>query len=79
MLAAYVLDSQGGHDIDRLSLKYLGTDIPSGASKAVFAKKLADVILPKLKEKGYSFEKVSELIYKDNYKIDHSGKQIKLN
>lgn len=36
-------------------------------------------ILPKLKEKGYSFEKVSELIYKDNYKIDHSGKQIKLN
>ncbi len=52
MLAAYVLDSQGGHDIDRLSLKYLGTDIPSGASKAVFAKKLADVILPKLKEQN---------------------------
>ena len=36
-------------------------------------------LLPKLKEKGYSFEKVSDLIYKDNYKIDNSGKQIKLN
>ena len=36
-------------------------------------------ILPQLKEKGWSFVKVSELIYDDNYKIDHAGKQIKLN
>lgn len=50
MLAAYVLDSQGGHDIERLSLRYLGTDISSGASKAVAVKKLADNILNKLRE-----------------------------
>ena len=36
-------------------------------------------ILPKLKEKGWSFAKISELIYQDGYKIDNSGKQIKLN
>ena len=48
MLAAYVLDSQGGHDIDRLSMKYLGTDVSSAASKAAVVHKLADVILKKL-------------------------------
>ncbi len=33
-------------------------------------------ILSKLKEEGYSVVPVSELIYQDNYKIDHTGKQI---
>ncbi len=49
MLAAYVLDSQGGHDVDRLSMKYLGTDIPDTVSKAVVVKNIADVVLAKLK------------------------------
>lgn len=33
-------------------------------------------LLPILKEKGFEFVPVSELIYKDNYHIDHEGKQI---
>ena len=33
-------------------------------------------LLPMLKEKGYEFVPVSELIYQDNYHIDHEGKQI---
>ncbi len=36
-----------------------------------------DEIISKIKEKGYSIVPVSELIYKDNYTIDNSGKQHK--
>ncbi len=36
-----------------------------------------DKILTELKGKGFSFLKVSDLIYKDNYTIDHTGRQIK--
>ena len=36
-----------------------------------------DKILTELRGKGFSFLKVSDLIYKDNYTIDHTGKQIK--
>ncbi|GAA0181886.1 polysaccharide deacetylase family sporulation protein PdaB [Clostridium sediminicola] len=34
-------------------------------------------ILKQLKEQGYEFVTISELIYKENYYIDYSGKQIK--
>lgn len=34
-------------------------------------------VIDKLKREGYSFVKVSDLIYKDNYSIDGEGKQIK--
>lgn len=30
-----------------------------------------------LKNKGYTFKTIGELIYRDNYTIDHTGKQIK--
>ena len=33
-------------------------------------------LLPALKEKGFEFVPVSELIYQENYHIDHEGKQI---
>lgn len=36
-----------------------------------------DKILTELEKKGFSFLKVSDLIYKDNYMIDHAGRQIK--
>ena len=36
-----------------------------------------DKILTKLEKDGYEFVTVSELIYWDNYEIDHSGRQIK--
>jgi peptidoglycan/xylan/chitin deacetylase (PgdA/CDA1 family) len=34
-------------------------------------------ILSNLKEKGYEFVKISELIYKENYKINSFGVQVK--
>ena len=37
-----------------------------------------DKILGKLKTDGYEFVTVSELIYWDNYEIDHTGRQIKI-
>ncbi len=33
-------------------------------------------IIQKLQGEGYKFEKIGDLIYKDNYKIDYSGKQV---
>ncbi len=36
-----------------------------------------DNILTELEKKGFSFLKVSDLIYKDNYTIDHTGRQVK--
>lgn len=33
-------------------------------------------IIEKLQSEGYQFVKTGDLIYKDNYRIDHSGKQI---
>ena len=35
------------------------------------------IVLAGLKNKGYTFVHISELIYKDNYYIDHTGKQHK--
>ncbi len=35
-----------------------------------------DIILEKLSSAGYKFVKASDLIYKENYIIDHSGKQL---
>lgn len=35
------------------------------------------IIIEGLKNKGYSFKTIGELIYKDNYEIDHTGRQIR--
>ena len=35
-----------------------------------------DRVLTKLEKQGYSFVSVNDLIYKDNYYLDHTGKQI---
>lgn len=37
-----------------------------------------DIILTQLEKQGYSFVGVDELIYKENYTIDHTGRQKKL-
>ena len=36
-----------------------------------------EIILKKLTDSGYRVVKASDMIYKDNYTIDHTGKQIK--
>ena len=35
-------------------------------------------ILDRLIDEGYEFVPISELIYKSNYQIDHTGRQIKM-
>ena len=40
------------------------------------AKRRRVQILTELEKKGFSFLEVSDLIYKDNYIIDHTGMQI---
>ena len=36
-----------------------------------------DELLTRLEEKGYTFMPLSEMIFKDNYTIDHTGRQFK--
>lgn len=36
-----------------------------------------DQMITQLKAKGYTFVPISELIYKENYHMDHEGRQIK--
>ncbi len=50
MLAAYVIDSQGGHDLDRLVSKYLSETISTNVSKAIYVYRVFNVISEKLKE-----------------------------
>ncbi len=42
---------------------------------AKYTKDALERLIINLKEQGYEFVKVSELIYKENYKIDHEGRQ----
>ena len=43
---------------------------------AKYTAEALDTLIKKLKEKGYQLVPVSELIYKENYHMDASGKQI---
>lgn len=42
---------------------------------ATYTKDALDVMLTNLEEQGYSFVKVSSLIYTEDYYLDHTGKQ----
>jgi len=42
-----------------------------------YTAKILPEVIKQLLEQGYEFVKVSELIYKDNYYIDHTGRQFK--
>jgi len=43
---------------------------------AKYTAKALQSIIDGLKEKGYKFVTMSEIIMKENYSIDHTGKQI---
>lgn len=60
MLAAYVIDSQGGHDLDRLVSKYLSETISSNVSKAIYVYRVFNVLSEKLKE-GNSYKLYREI------------------
>ncbi len=42
---------------------------------AKYTKDALETLIVTLKEQGYEFVKVSELIYKENYQMDHEGRQ----
>lgn len=44
---------------------------------ATYTRDALDVMLTNLEDQGYSFVLVSDLIYTDNYTLDHTGKQFK--
>ena len=43
---------------------------------AKFTAQALDTLITTLEKKGYEFVPISELIYKDNYHLDHEGRQI---
>ena len=43
---------------------------------ATYTPEALDTLITTLKDAGYQFVKVSELIYRDNYHMDHEGRQI---
>ncbi|MBD5493387.1 MAG: polysaccharide deacetylase family protein [Lachnospiraceae bacterium] len=44
---------------------------------AKFTAQALDTLITTLKEQGYEFVPISQLIYKDNYHLNHEGRQIK--
>lgn len=44
---------------------------------AKYTAEALDTLITTLKEKGYTFVPISQLIYKDNYHLNHEGRQIK--
>lgn len=44
---------------------------------AKFTAQALDTLIATLKNEGYTFVPISELIYKDNYHMNHEGRQIK--
>lgn len=78
-------------DVDSLDWKDYGTDaivdkvvnhkdLKNGSiillhNGSKYTAKALDTLLTRLEESGYTFLPVSELIYKDNYWIDHTGRQ----
>ncbi len=79
------------HSVDSLDWKDYGVDsiirtvcehkdLQNGSiillhNGATYTKDALDVMLTKLEEQGYSFVKVSELIYTSDYYFDHTGRQ----
>ncbi|EOC99504.1 polysaccharide deacetylase family sporulation protein PdaB [Caldisalinibacter kiritimatiensis] len=78
-------------DVDSLDWKELGVEpvvdrvtknVKNGSivlfhNNAKYVAEYLPLVLEKLKAEGYEIVPISELIYKDNYYIDHTGKQIK--
>ncbi len=52
MLGAYVLDSQGGHSLDKLVARYLGETIDENSSKAIYVYRLREKIISLINERA---------------------------
>ncbi|MBQ2690852.1 MAG: polysaccharide deacetylase family protein [Clostridia bacterium] len=62
--------------IDRVLGKIQPGSIVLFHNAAKYTPEALPSVIEGLIQKGYSFKPVSELIYRDNYTIDHAGKQI---
>jgi len=64
--------------IERVISKVKNGSIVLFHNNATYITDALPVILDKLHEMGYEIVPISQLIYKENYYVDHTGKQIKL-
>ena len=64
--------------VDRVISRVKNGSIVLFHNNATYITKALPIILDKLKQMDYEIVPISELIYKDNYYIDHTGKQIRL-
>lgn len=66
------------HEVNQvLNHKHLGNgSIILFHNDAKYTPQALDTIIKGLKEKGYEIVPISELIIKDNYSINHEGRQI---
>ena len=64
--------------IDRVTGKVQNGSIVLFHNAAKYTPDALPTILENLLDEGYSIVPVSQLIYKDNYKVDHTGRQISL-
>ncbi|MCM1992435.1 polysaccharide deacetylase family sporulation protein PdaB [Oceanirhabdus seepicola] len=65
------------NEYDRVISKTMGGSIVLFHNNAKYTPENLPKILKQLKSDGFSFVTVSELIYKEDYIIDHAGKQTK--
>ncbi len=65
--------------VDRVSRNITRGSIVLFHNNAKYVSEYLPLVLKKLTEQGYKIVPISQLIYKDNYTIDHSGRQHKAN
>lgn len=63
--------------VDRVTKNVRNGSIVLFHNNAKYVAEYLPLVLEKLKAEGYEIVPISELIYKDNFYIDHTGKQIK--
>ncbi len=76
------LDWKDGHTADRITQDVL-KKVRNGSiilfhNAAEHTPEALPGIIEALRAQGYTFARVSELIYRDNYRLDHTGRQIPL-
>lgn len=64
------------HVVDRVLKNVKNGSIVLFHNNAKYVTEYLPIILQKLKDEGYEIVPISQLIYKDNYYIDNTGKQI---
>ena len=75
------LDWKDSSTVDSIVTRVTGNVKPGSIilfhNDATYTPQALPIILEKLTAEGYTFVKVADLIYNDNYTIDHAGMQIK--